>query len=70
MAGTRPRFRGLGLQPALIRRRLQDCAQAGIQTVVTETGVDRPDHPSPSFRNMRKAGFELAYLRRNWLYEA
>lgn len=69
MAGTRPRFRGSGLQPALIRRRLLDCAGAGVQTVVTETGVDGPDHPSPSFRNMRKAGFELAYLRRNWLFE-
>jgi GNAT superfamily N-acetyltransferase len=69
MAGTRPRFRGLGLQSALIRHRLRDCARAGIRTAATETGVDRPEHPSPSFRNMRKAGFELAYLRRNWLFE-
>jgi hypothetical protein len=34
---------------------------------VTETGEDLPEKPNPSFRNMMRAGFKLAYQRRNYM---
>jgi GNAT superfamily N-acetyltransferase len=68
IAASRPAFRSLGLQQALIRRRISDAARAGATRITAETGSDTPTQPSPSFRNLRRAGFIQAYERINWLF--
>jgi len=64
---TRPQHRGRGAQSALIQRRLRDAAVAGREWAIAETAEDRPDSPAPSFRNLRRLGFRLAYYRPNYL---
>lgn len=69
-AATHPDFRRRGAQSALIARRLRDAATLGCETLITETAEDRPDKPAPSFRNMQRAGFQVAYVRPNYICEA
>ena len=59
--------RGKGSQTAMFARRIRDARAAGVNLCVTETGEDLPEDPNPSYRNMLRAGFRLAYLRQNWL---
>jgi GNAT superfamily N-acetyltransferase len=68
-AATHPDFRRRGAQSALIARRLRDAAALGCEMLISETAEDRPDDPSPSFRNMRRAGFQVAYVRPNYICE-
>lgn len=68
IAGTLPEFRGLGAQKLLISKRINDAIEAGCNYIVVETAEDTADNPSASFRNMKKLGFELAYLRPNFIY--
>lgn len=68
-AATHPDFRRRGAQSALIAHRLRDAATLGCETLITETAEDRPEKPSPSFRNMRRAGFQVAYVRPNYIGE-
>jgi GNAT superfamily N-acetyltransferase len=58
--------RGHGCQPALLHRRIRDAIEAGCQTLFVETGEHVPGRPSPSYRNILRAGFKEAYLRPNW----
>ena len=60
--------RGRGAQGAIMARRIRDGAALGCRWLVTETGEDTPDHPNPSYRNMLRTGFRLAYLRPNYIY--
>jgi hypothetical protein len=66
-AGTRAERRNTGAQSALITRRVNDAVRLGCRWVVTETAEPKPDKPAPSFRNMRRLGFEIAYLRPNFV---
>jgi GNAT superfamily N-acetyltransferase len=66
IAATLEPARGHGCQLALLRRRILDAAAAGCHTLFVETGERVPDRPSPSYRNILRAGFEEAYLRPNW----
>ena len=59
--------RGRGAQSAMFARRLTDARSQGCRLVITETGEDTPEEPNPSYRNMLRAGFEVAYLRPNWV---
>jgi GNAT superfamily N-acetyltransferase len=59
--------RGRGGQSAMFARRLADARTAGCTLAITETGEDTPEEPNPSLRNMIRAGFEIAYLRSNWV---
>lgn len=68
LAGTLPEYRGHGAQSALIARRLRDAAEAGCRWAVSETAEDKPEQPVASYRNMLRLGFELAYLRPNYLW--
>lgn len=63
-----PSHRGRGAQSALLARRIADAQRAGAITVVTETGTPPPGEEAahPSFRNIRRAGFEPAYARLNF----
>ena len=59
--------RGQGSQSAMFARRIREARDAGVRLCVTETGEDIPEDPNPSYRNMLRAGFRLAYMRQNWL---
>ena len=66
--GTLPNHRRRGGQGAIMARSIRDAAQRGCRWIVTETGEELPDRPNPSYHNMLRTGFALAYLRQN--YEA
>jgi GNAT superfamily N-acetyltransferase len=59
--------RGRGGQSAMFARRLADARTAGCRLAITETGEDLPEAPNPSYRNMLRAGFQVAYVRPNWV---
>jgi len=67
IASTLPAARRRGAQAALMARRLADGAALGCRWFVTETGKDLPERPNPSFHNMVRAGFVVAYDRPNWM---
>ena len=50
-------------------RCIRDAARLDCRWVITETGEDLPDHPNPSYHNMLRAGFKLAYMRPNYVHE-
>jgi GNAT superfamily N-acetyltransferase len=65
-AATLPSARGRGAQGALMRKRIARARASGCAHVTTETGVPRPgEGPGPSYRNMLRHGFRLAYDRPN-----
>ena len=57
-SGTVPRFRGRGVQKALISRRLADARQQGCDLAVVVTAPG-----SRSQRNVMRRGFQLLYTR-------
>jgi hypothetical protein len=70
MASTLESHRKRGAQSAMFARRIQDGLALGCSWFVTETWEGTPGSPNPSYRNMLRAGFELAYLRRNYFHQA
>lgn len=67
VAGTLATARRRGAQGALMARRLKDGARLGCRWFVTETGEDTAARPNPSFHNMLRLGFTVAYNRANYL---
>jgi hypothetical protein len=67
-AATDAAHRRRGAQQALIIRRLKDAASAGCRWVSVETAEDTVTKDAPSFRNLRRLGFEVAYRRPNYLW--
>lgn len=70
IAGTMPTARRRGAQSALIAQRLLDGRELGCRWFVTETTEDLHNRPNPSFHNMMRAGFSVAYQRANYLPSA
>jgi len=68
-SATLPGDRGRGAHGALLARRVRDAGAMGCVWVTCETMEDTPERPNPSYRNMRRAGFELVYLRPNSLID-
>jgi ribosomal protein S18 acetylase RimI-like enzyme len=66
-AATLPSHRGRGAHGAMLAARVGDAAAAGCDLVCCETAQETPTRPNPSFRNMRRMGFEVAYYRFNYL---
>jgi len=66
-ATTLPQARGRGVQSALITRRIADARQMGCRCLSVETAEDKPDKPAPSFHNVTRLGFRMAYFRDNYL---
>lgn len=58
-----------GGQSAMFARRINDGLALGCKWFVTETAEDTPEQPNASYHNMLRSGFELAYLRPNYLYQ-
>jgi GNAT superfamily N-acetyltransferase len=61
--------RGRGAQSALIARRIHDAHEAGVRWLSVETAEDTPERDAPSFRNVLRLGFQVAYVRPNWLWK-
>jgi hypothetical protein len=51
-------------------QRIRAAAEAGCEWVITETGEDLPRRLNPSYHNMIRTGFNLAYQRANYIYQA
>jgi GNAT superfamily N-acetyltransferase len=66
IGATRPEARRRGSQSALLARRLADAAKFGARHAVTETGVPQEGYAAPSYANILRAGFSVAYIRPNW----
>ncbi|GGJ18340.1 GNAT family N-acetyltransferase [Deinococcus roseus] len=64
---TLPEFRNQGSQGLIMRTRVQDALDLGCKWVVVETGAETPEKPNPSYHNMVRMGFKLAYSRMNFL---
>jgi hypothetical protein len=68
MTGTLSSHRKRGAQAAIIARSIAASAQAGCDWVIAETDEDTPTHPNPSYHNMLRTGFSLAYQRANYIF--
>ena len=67
-AATDAAHRRRGAQHALVMRRLRDAARAGCTWISVETAEDTVIKDAPSFRNLRRLGFTIAYRRPNYLW--
>lgn len=67
-ASTLPEARGHGSQSALVARRIMDAKSAGCEVLSVETSEESPDKEAPSYRNIMRSGFEVGYIRPNYLY--
>jgi GNAT superfamily N-acetyltransferase len=67
---TAPGFRGRGAQTALIHARIEAARAAGCRLVVSETWNPEPGTSNASLNNLRRAGLQPRYLRRNWIWSA
>jgi hypothetical protein len=65
---TLPSHQRRGWQGAMFARRIRDAADLGCRLLVTETAEDATAKPNPSYHNMVRAGFRLAYLRPNYVH--
>lgn len=63
---TLPSHRGRGGQGAIMARRIRDAGELGCSLVHTETWAELADRQNPSYHNMLRTGFELAYRRANF----
>jgi GNAT superfamily N-acetyltransferase len=66
---THPDYRNRGIQKALIIHRMEVARTRGCRTVIVETAEQKPDRASPSYLNMIKLGFEVGYVRPNYLLQ-
>jgi GNAT superfamily N-acetyltransferase len=66
-AATLPEHRRRGAQGSLLAARVRAAAEEGCKVLVTETGERVEGRPSSSYRNIERSGFELSYIRPNYL---
>ncbi len=66
-AATLSSDRNRGAQSALMAQRVRDGAAMGCEWFVAECKPDTPEHPDASYHNLLRNGFQLAYLRPNWI---
>lgn len=67
-ACTLPEARGHGSQSALVARRIMDAKAAGCEILSVETSEESPEKEAPSYRNILRSGFEVGYVRPNYLH--
>jgi hypothetical protein len=67
IAATLEADRRRGCRPALLRRRIEDAAAAGVRTLFVDSGERVPGRPSTSYADILRAGFEEAYVRPGWV---
>ena len=66
VAASLAAYRRRGAQSALLAARIAHATANGIRILTTETGVPHPGEPGPSYENIQRAGFDIAYLRPNF----
>lgn len=66
IGAVQPEARRRGGQSALLARRVADGLACGVRLFATETGKPLAGEPHPSFSNIQRAGFVIAYERANW----
>jgi hypothetical protein len=54
-----------GAQSALLAARIDAAIASGCALLTTETGIPQPGEPAPSYANIQRAGFAVAYPRPN-----
>ena len=69
-AATDPAHRGRGAQSALVTRRIADARALGCEQLIVETAEETRERRATSLHNLKRLGFELAYLRPNYLWTA
>jgi hypothetical protein len=57
--------RGRGAQGAILAARIRAALEAAAKSISTETGIPHADETGPSFKNIQRAGFRIAYERPN-----
>lgn len=67
-ASTLSDDRGRGAHAALLAQRVRDAAGLGCKWAVCEAMEETADRPSPSLRNLRRAGFEVLYYRTLFIF--
>jgi GNAT superfamily N-acetyltransferase len=69
-ASTLPDYRGKGAQSALIAKRIQDASELGCKVLTVETAEDNEHKRSQSMQNIQKMGFEVAFIRPNFIWQS
>ena len=69
-AATLAPFRRRGIQKAMVDRRVVDGLKLGCSWFTSETAAPKPRNPLISHRNLRRLGFEMAYIRAKYVWEA
>jgi hypothetical protein len=54
-----------GAQSALLAARINAAIAGGCTVLTTETGIPHGGEPAPSYANIQRAGFAVAYPRPN-----
>ena len=54
-----------GAQSAILAARINAAVASGCTLLTTETGIPQPGEPAPSYANIQRAGFAVAYPRPN-----
>ncbi|HOD67601.1 MAG TPA: hypothetical protein PKW75_06170 [candidate division Zixibacteria bacterium] len=67
-AATDKDYRASGAQSALLHRRIAEAAALRLRTLVLETAEQTAERGAPSFRNVQRFDFEVAYVRPNFLW--
>ncbi len=67
LAGTLEAARRRGAQSALLASRVRAARAAGAKVMVVETAPNWSDLNPVSWRNVQRAGFEVAYERPSWI---
>ena len=68
MAATLPTFRGRGVQSTLIAARLEAAHRSGARLFTSETAYSATEDDTglSSYRNQKRAGSTMLYVRPNW----
>ena len=66
-AAVIPQARGRGVQAALIAARIKAARESGCKWLSIDANEETLEKPSYSLRNAKKMGFEVAYMRPNYL---
>jgi GNAT superfamily N-acetyltransferase len=68
-ASTLSDYRGRGAQSAMIAKRIQDAAELGCKVLTVETAEETEEKRSQSLQNIQKMGFEVAFIRPNFIWK-
>lgn len=63
-----PSHRGRWVHSGIVARQLEDCFKAGCAWVTTETAQSSAQRPDAAYVNLRKFGFQDAYLRSSYVW--